>query len=500
MQKIINYTFLISPLLVTSLFIYGSQYPAWANTLFLALLLAFAMSIFNIVKNKISNKSAGKGINTLSFILNGAGLLAFALFALFGSQKLSFNLFGKGIAEMTAISILGLFVVASFFISNKKYNKLAVAISALTIFYTLINFALIKYAPAIAGYTGYANIPMISFAKLLNYPLIFSLVVFVSSLIAFVIEKKGYVFSNIKESKIVNYTYILISIFLFLGLSSYTLRYYAAHNYLKASEEYRLGDIDKAKESINRAIIVAPFDTYYLGRIEIISSDIQKLLSSTSTDKVSLQNKYKELVERQITDAKKAVDYDDQNPANFIALGNAYERSMLLTKDDGYKLAIEAYEKARTIADDKDYVDVVKAKLSFSAEKEKDALASLDRAFRYNASSAPALYLSSQYYTSKNNLKSAVEYGEKTVAAAPAAVDARMHLGTLYAKAGNTDGAIQLFGSAFALSKQTNNVALYYLGLLYKEKKDIKNLDLVIQELEKRLGANIKEIQDLKQN
>ena len=497
MQKTFNnissYILLAAPVLVSSLFIYKSQFPAWANTLFLSLLLAFLISILNF--RNLKNR---KEVNLLSLAIIVLGVIASAIFVILDSQKISFALFGKGLTEWTGISILSLFVFAAYFVNTKSKKIIAIGVASIAIIYTVINFIFIKYLPSVAQYTGYLNIPMVSFSKLINYAFILCIIILAASLVNYFMEKKGYVFASIKSSVYVLALYIIVPVILFVAICSYTLRYIAAYNYIQAGQEYSAGNYVKARESINRAITISPFDVYYSGRIEMISTEIQTLLNSTSTDKQALEKKYKELVEYQISDAKKAVAYDPKNPSNYMALGLAYERSMLLTKEGGYKLAAEAYEQARAIAEDKDYVDVVKAKLSFSADKEQDALVSLDRALNYNASSAPALYIFSQYYALKKNLKSAIDYGEKTVAVAPNAVDARMHLGLLYLENNNIDGAIQLFGSAFVLSEQKDNAALYYLGLAYKEKKDIANLKLVLSELEKRVDPNLKEVKDLR--
>ena len=492
-KNILSYILLVSPILVSSFFIYKSNYPVWANTLLLAMIISLIVAIINY-KNIIKKQE----VNILSLASISLGLAAAVIFATTSKLALSFAVFGKGVTEWTAMSILSLFVVFAYFVASKRYQFITLVVSSAAIFYTTLNFLLVKYLPSVANYTGYINIPMISFGKIFNYAFVYSAVVLAASLIAYVLDKKGYTLTSITKVKYIKYVYMLVAALLALNILSYGLRYVAAHYYIKAVELAYAGDLAASKTNINRAISIAPFDVYYLDRIELINADIRTLLSSTSTDKAVLEKNYKDLVEYQISDAKKAVAYDNKNPRNYMALGLAYERAMLLTKEDGYKMAVEAYEKARDLADDKDYVDVVKAKLSFSADKEQEALTSLDRALRFNASSAPALYVSSQYYSLKNNTKLAIDYGEKAVLVAPNAADARMNLGLLYLKNNNIDAAIQLFGSAFTLSNQQDNTALYYLGVAYKVKSDAKNLKLVVEELEKRLGTGIKEIQDLK--
>ena len=166
MQKTFNnissYILLAAPVLVSSLFIYKSQFPAWANTLFLSLLLAFLISILNF--RNLKNR---KEVNLLSLAIIVLGVIASAIFVILDSQKISFALFGKGLTEWTGISILSLFVFAAYFVNIRSKKIIAIVVASIAIIYTVINFIFIKYLPSVAQYTGYLNIPMVSFSKLI---------------------------------------------------------------------------------------------------------------------------------------------------------------------------------------------------------------------------------------------------------------------------------------------------------------------------------------------
>lgn len=494
LRKITNYILLSSPILVSSFFVYASKYPAWANTLLLISVLGvvFAFLFYTNYKNK-------KEATLLEVAILCLSLVSAASISFLSDSSFLFNLFGKGIQEWNASYVLILFLASAFFISLKgKLNKYALIISFSATLYTAINYLLIKNNIGIANYTAYINIPMLSFLKLVNLPSVFAFVALLSSVVSFYIEKKSLVFTKIENKKW--YTIVLVIVLALTSclMAKNILRYMAAENYLKASKAFSENKVSEAKTDLNKAIAIAPFDEYYLGRIEITTSEINSLLASNSTNTAELQNNYKTLVESQISDAKKAIAYDSRNPRNYMALGLAYERSMLLSKEDGYVKSIEAYEKARSLASDKDYVDVVKAKLSFGAEKESEALKYIDSALKYNSSSSPALFISSQYYASKNNFKSAIEYGEKAVMTSPQATDARLSLGLLYLQDKRYDEAVQMFGSVLQITKGENLGAMYYLGAAYKAKGDIANLKLVIAELDKRVDPNSKEMKDLK--
>lgn len=494
LQKISNYLLLASPILLTSFFVYNSKYPAWANTM---LLVSFIFVLYAIClafnhKNKKDSNILETGILIL-------GLIASVSVAIFYNKNFLFGMFGKGIAEWSGASILFIFVAATFFLSLKgKLNKLAIVVSGLAVIYTVINYVLVKNNLSIANYTGYINIPMISFQKLINYSFVFSLVTLLTSVLAFFIEKKSIVFSKVNNSKVVKVLTLLMLIISIVFFVRSALRFVAANYYYKAATAYGENKSSEAIKYLDRAILFSPFDEYYLAKNEISTIEINTLLNSRATNTAELQEKYKVLVESQIDNAKSAVNYDENNPRNYMALGTAYERSMLLSKDDGYIKAIAAYDMARESANDKDYVDVVKAKASFGAEKETEALKFIDSALKFNASSSPALFVSSQYYASKNNIASAIEYGEKAVITAPNAADARLSLGLLYLQDKKYDAAIQMFGSVLQLTRGENIGAMYYLAVSFKEKGDTENLKLVISELEKRVSPDSKEIKDLK--
>lgn len=494
LHKISHYLLLISPILLTSFFVYNSKYPAWANTM---LLVSFIFAIYSI--SFAINARNKKESNILEVGLASLGIISALAFALLASKNFMFGMFGKGVAEISGASILFLFVVAAFFVSLRgKLNKSALIISGTALTYTIINYVFIKNNLSIANYTGYINIPMISFQKLINFASISILVALLASVLAFFIEKKGIVFSKVINSKLLKVILALILIISVVFFVRNALRFVAANYYYKAATAFSENKTEDTKKYLDRAILVSPFDEYYLAKNEISTIEINTLLNSRATNTAELQEKYKVLVESQIDNANKAVNYDKYNPRNYMALGTAYERSMLLSKDDGYIKAIAAYDMARETANDKDYVDVVKAKASFGAEKESEALKYIDSALKYNASSSQALFVSSQYYASKNNIASAIEYGEKAVITAPNAADARLSLGLLYLQDKKYDAAIQMFGSVLQLTRSENIGAMYYLAVAFKEKGDTENLKLVITELEKRVSPDSKEMKDLK--
>lgn len=491
-NKIFNYIFLISPILVTSLFIPYSEFPAWAVTLTFASLITSISLFYYVYLNWKKEKAFGNlVINTIVTIAAISSLL-YAVFQV----SFRFGFFGKGVAAFSTVTFLSL--VAAFFLSNLykgKANKIIFYSSIIATSVTVLSFLLIKFLPALGNYFAFLTIPMISFGVLLSYPLFFSLATLFGSGITYISEKKNLSFTY-KFTSFFKYFYAVLTIVLLITLVGNVLRFAAANYYLDASNLAAEKDLEASKKSLNTAIAIAPFDTYYLARAELTKNDISILLSNQATDTEKLKADYTTLINAQIADAKRAVAYDKNNPQNHLALGLAYESSIPIVGEEGYKKALESYDAIRAIVTDKDYVDTIKAKLAFGVSKDEDGLVFLDNALSYNASSGPALYASSQYFTSKKDFKLATEYAEKAVSAHPSASDARVNLGLLYFVDRELTKAIEQFKIAFRLN-QNDNLSLYYLAAAYKANNNLDFAKEVIAELEKRVGET-DEVKNLK--
>ncbi len=491
-NKIFSYIFLASPILVTSFFLPYSKFPAWAVTLILASLIVTLSLSFYVFTNWKKEKAFGNlAINTI-VILSSLSSIIYGLM----QSSVRFGIFGKGVVAFSTVTFLSL-VVAFFLASQYKgrANKIIFYFSIFGIAITLISFLLIKFLPVLGNYFAFATIPMVSFGLLLSYPLFFSLSTLFGSAITFVSDKKDFNLAH-KFNSVFKYLYALLAIVLFVTLVGNLLRFAAANYYLVASNYAADKNIEMSKSALNTAIAIAPFDTYYLARAELTKNDIAILLASQATDTEKLKADYTKLINFQIADAKRAVAYDNKNPQNYLALGLAYESAIPVIGEEGYVKALESYNAIRAIVTDKDYVDTIKAKLAFGASKDEQGLLFLDEALSYNASSGPALYASSQYFTAKKDFKLATEYAEKAVSAYPGAADARINLGLLYFVNKELPKAIEQFKVAFRLN-QNDNSSLYYLAAAYKANNNIDFAKQVIEELEKRVGQT-EEVKNLK--
>lgn len=492
--NIFNYLIILSPIILSSFFIYGSKYPAWANTLFLASLLSLLLSFKLIYDYK-----SGKDVSKLQIIIILSAFI-YIIYSLITSRDYPlFTLFGKGLQEWRSAGVLLYFLAFAYFVNLRgRLNKTSIFISLIALFYTLLNYFLIRYNINIASSSSYLNVPMISFAKLFNFAFIYTLVTLAASLIAFILEKKNLEFEFLKKKKW--YYLPLIIIFLLVSVTLYrdTLRYLASRHYYLADTSYKSGDLELARSELKRASVIAPFDEYYLASAEVTSAMINKFLAENSTTTAATSNIYKEYIGSQLEDTFAATKYDSRSARNYMALGFAYERSMLLNNDDGYKNAMQAYNKARVHAIDKDYVDVTKAKLAFGNGKEEEAVSHLKSALEYNPKSPTALFTFSQYYASKNKIVEAINYGEQAVAIAPNAPDVRLSLGILYLRNNDNTKAVDTFGEVYRLSNGQNLAAIYYIGVAYANLKDVSNLESVIKELENRIDKESDEIRYLK--
>ncbi len=491
-NKIFSHIFLASPILITSFFLPYSKFPAWAITLILSSLIVTLALCSYIFSNWKKEKAFGNLVINTIVVLASISAIAYGLV----QTSVRFGLFGKGIVAFSTVTFLSL--VAAFFLASQyrgRANKLIFYFSIFGVVVTLISFLLIKFLPVLGNYFAFATIPMVSFGLLLSYPLFFSLSTLLGSAITFISDKKSFNFTY-KFGSLFKYFYAALAIVLAITLVGNVLRFAAANYYLVASNYAAENNLEMSKSALNTAIAIAPFDTYYLARAELTKNDMALLLSSQATDTEKLKADYTKLINFQIADAKRAVAYDNKNPQNYLALGLAYESAIPVIGEEGYLKALESYDAIRAIVTDKDYVDTIKAKLAFGAAKDEQGLLFLDNALSYNASSGPALYASSQYFTAKKDFKLATEYAEKAVSAYPAAADARVNLGLLYFVNKELPKAIEQFKVAFKLN-QNDNISLYYLAAAYKANGNIDFAKQVIEELAKRVGET-EEVKNLK--
>jgi tetratricopeptide (TPR) repeat protein len=471
----------VSPIIINSFFIISNTFPAFVITLYILSVLAFILfGHYSFSLHKNDHHSANL-FNTLIFLV---GILFSIAFVFLGKASMLFNFFGKGIQDISSVNILAvtslLFLVT---LLPKIYRKIALGLSFFVITFDVLLYLVLKFAPTVGSYLAYGAVPLVSFGNLFSTPFIYSILVFVVILLTNYFDKKDIVFNNAPKS--INYLFKLVTIILFALVLGNTIRFVAAKFFINGVNAAYAGNTVKAKKDISIASEIAPFDTYYLTQIDLITLDIQTLLASTTIPQQAAQDQYISLVNSQIDLAKKAVSYDKKNAQNYLALGAAYERSIVVTKEEGYKSALAAYEQARNLISAKDYIDTIKARLAFSLNKDQEAFGYIDNALKLNPNSASALYTMSQYYAAKQDYKTSLEYAEKTVAASPKDGDARMQLGLIYFSTKEYEKAAAQFIEAFNIN-QNNNTALYYLsGALINANKKTEAKQ-VLDELEKR--------------
>lgn len=494
LKKFLFAVIAISPLIINSFFIISNTFPPFVVTLYLLSLIAalgFGYYSFSLLKREHHT------VNLLNLSIFIVGLLFAILYIFVGKGTLLFNFYGKGIQDISSVNILA--VTSLIFLVTllpRGYRKISLYLSAFVVVFDVLLYLIIKFLPTVGNYLAYGAVPLVSFGNLFSAPFVFGVLVLLVSVLLNILEKKGIAFNE--SPKTVSYLFKLVAIILFALLIGNTIRFVAAKFFVNGVNAAYAGDVVKAKKNIAIASEIAPFDTYYLTQIDLVTLDIQNLLASTTLSKEVAQTEYIRLVNNQIDLAKKAVSYDKKNAQNYLALGAAYERSILVVdKDTGYQEALKAYEQAKALIAQKDYVDTIKARLAFSLQKEQDAFSYIDSALKLNPNSPSALYTMSQYYAAKEDYKTSLEYAEKTVAATPNDIDARMQLGLIYFATKDYDKAADNFYYAFQLSGNQNNTALYYVAasLITGGKKDIAKQ--VVAELEKRFPDS-QEVKQLK--
>lgn len=449
------------PILITSFFVPTSIFSPASNTMVLATLIFVVISLqqYLYYKNTI-NKNHVDIMLPLS-LLFGA-LAALVMFFSTYEKPFSLALFGKGVVEWSIFSVFFLAVAfIAYFNTNGSVRKLSFLSSVFVISYTIFNFLGSKYFPSVGQYTGYINIPMFSFSKLFNYPFLFSLVAFAGLSLSMILQKFNI---KLKTIRFPAKTLLLVVLVLSVLWAGQYLRRTLAATYFNSAVTYiKNSDIQNASKSLDKAIFISPLDQYYLGKIDVINIQISQLTQNMTAVDVASSSQYKSLVDKQIENAQAAVNYDNAEPANYAALAQAYQRSIVYQKEVGYRKAIATYNELGKISNEKDAVETLKANTAFSVGDTAAGVAYLNSALDMNASSTSALYTYSQYYSSlKENIK-AIDYAERAVLTRPDSFDTHANLAVMYMYGDRyKDASIQWY-TALQIS-QNNPMALYYLA------------------------------------
>lgn len=280
-------------------------------------------------------------------------------------------------------------------------------------------------------------------------------------------------FSFLKDPRL-GFVSVLILVVLVVAsvASGYSVYKKFVSNYLFQKGLYILnssGNFDAALLSVKSASEYDEQDLYYRTISEINLNKLSKFIS----EKKAMDKDSVALVQQMIVEAssaaREAIELNDSNYLNWIALGRVGEAVVPLGVVDGsYGLASDSYKKAQELNPKNPTILLNMARLEIANNNIKKAKEYLSSALELKGNFTAALYLLSQIEASEGNLAGAISKAEQAYLFAPDDLGVLFQLGFLKFSNRDFDGAIVALERAESINPQYSN-AKYFLGLSYSK-------------------------------
>jgi len=295
---------------------------------------------------------------------------------------------------------------------------------------------------------------------------------------------------------------LLIVLLMIVGVASFYLlfqKYWSAYTYTTGLVAFnRDGNLGEAEDKILRAIRFDEQDRYYRSLSEVGLVKVSRILNSLDLSPDEARAQFQNTLSFSVQSAKKAVDLNPVDSANWTQLGRVYESVIPLNIIGSSELALDAYRNAaeKSPQDPRTFLSLARVKRQ-SGDNEL-AREYLILALQRKRDYSPALYLLAQIEASSGNVDQAILATEQARLFAPNDIGILFQLGLLYYQADNFDRARTVFERAVTINPNYSN-ARYFLGLIYDFQG--RSLDAIEQfELIEQLNPQNTEVKTILRN
>lgn len=314
--------------------------------------------------------------------------------------------------------------------------------------------------------------------------------IFIASLVqANIVE--NYNFSFLDDPRV---GFVSVLVLILLIISSITGGYLLFQKFLsvgyfqKGVMAFRVErDIDKAEQSIVRAIKLSQSDLYYRTLAEVNLSKIGSVLSNSGVSSETVRTEFTSISKTAIQNAVTATEIDKTNYLNWVTLAKVYGTLMQFGATQGfYESAKQSYEKALELNPNSPSILLSQARLEITAGNKDEAKKYIARALNKKNNYTDAIFLLSQIQADNGDLKDAIASAEVASLVSPNNIGVFFQLGILRYKNKDYSGAVAAFERAVELNYNYSN-ARYFLGLSYSK---IGETDKAIDQFEQILKLN----------
>ena len=281
---------------------------------------------------------------------------------------------------------------------------------------------------------------------------------------------KDYVFSYIKDPRI-GFVAVLASIFFLIGAVSggYELfkRSLSLSYFGKSLVAFRsANDVGGAREKILKAILLNKTDTSLRTLSEIETARLAALVNQADVSPEILRAQFQEFLGSAVDAGREAVQIDETNYENWIALGRVYLAVIPLQIPGAYENARASFEAAQARNPKSPAIFLELARLEAVRGNMAGAREFTAQAISLKNNYTDALFLLAQINISEGKVKEAIDSVETASSIDPNNVGLFFQLGLLKYDQKDYSGAVSALGRAVELSPDYAN-AKYFLGISY---------------------------------
>ncbi len=272
---------------------------------------------------------------------------------------------------------------------------------------------------------------------------------------------------------------------------SATERFGAIVFFQRGLADAQAGSLDSANNKMAQAIALSDLPSFERTRVLIAEQSIQKTLNMSSdsvspdTVKSTLQN----AISTGNTAATNAINLDNSNPANYLAMGDLLRMIVPLKVDGAFQRAKDVYNQAINLAPNypKSYLSL--AELYFDSSDNTNAKIYAQKAIDLKPNYTDAFFLMAQIEVAAGNTDAAVKRLQDATLFDPNNPDVYFELGLIRYQGNDYTNAMTSFRSAIAANSQYLN-AWYYLALTDQKLGNKQEADAILSALHNRLPDN----------
>ena len=250
------------------------------------------------------------------------------------------------------------------------------------------------------------------------------------------------------------------------------------------------GATDQAEALLNQAASIYKYDGFYRTMVEYAIARERVLVSTATGTPDELKAQYLTRAKYAVDSGLEAVSLSPSNYQNYVSLGRAYELAMPFDKDNAYKNAKIAYQKAIDLYPQNPFLYVIQARLEASAGSREGVRTQLTEALKKKQNFADALFLMSQLEASEQKIDEALNYAIEAVKAAPNDPTVYVQAGLLFYGKRDYQNAVVALQRALQLDQNNQNTA-YFLALSLRDGGRPDLAKLIGSELLNRNPGNV---------